>query len=86
MTAICRKVGNSIIVTIPNEITKKLGIRPGDKMHISENKGAIVLVPVKKKLRGEVFLEAYYNKSIDQIGEIETETVDWGAPQGDEIL
>lgn len=85
MTVICRKVGNSVTATIPNEIIKKLGIKPGDEMDISEDKGSIVLVPVKKRLRGELFLEEYYGKSIDQIGEIETEVVDWGKPQGDEV-
>lgn len=87
MSVICRKVGNSITVTIPKEITKEMGIRPGDEMDISINDKAIVFVPLRKKLKGESFLEDYYGKPIDEIGIIikNNPEVDWGNPVGEEI-
>lgn len=85
MPVICRKVGNSVTATIPNEIIKKLGIKPGDKMNISEENGIIILVPLKRKLRGEAFIESYYGKAIEEIEGIETEKVDWGEPKGGEV-
>ena len=84
MSVICRKVGNSIAATIPNEIIKKLGIRPGDSMNVSVMNNTIIFTPVKKKLKGEIFLEEFYGKPISEIGELDTEIVDWGEPQGDE--
>ena len=39
MPIICRKVGNSITATIPNEIIKKLGLKPGDKLGLTAKSG-----------------------------------------------
>ncbi len=85
MAVTCRKVGNSLTATIPNEIIRKLGIKPGDTMDVSTVDNTIVFTPKKKRLRGEVFLEEYYQKSISEIGQLETEIVDWGEPQGEEV-
>ncbi len=84
MSVTCRKVGNSITATIPNEIIKELGIKPGDSMDVSTVNNTIVFIPAKKKLKGEIFLEEFYGKPISEIGGFETEVVDWGEPQGDE--
>ena len=85
MSVICRKVGNSITTTIPQEIVKSLGIQPGDKLNITEDGNSIVIIPAKKRLKGEVFLEEYYQKPLAEIEPLETEIVDWGNPQGEEI-
>lgn len=84
MSVLCRKVGNSIAATIPNDIVKLVGIRPGDSMEISSDGRSITLTPKQKRLRGEIFLEKYFGKPLSEIGQIETETVDWGAPAGEE--
>ena len=84
MSVTCRKVGNSITATIPIEIIKKLGIKPGDSMDVSTVDNTIVFIPIKKKLKGELFLEEYYGKPISEIEAFGTEEVDWGEPQGDE--
>jgi len=85
MAVIVRKVGNSMTTTIPYEIIHKLGIRPGDEVLVSEENGTILLKPIKKKLRGETFLEEYFHKPIEEIGQLDTEIVDWGQPQGEEV-
>ena len=85
MSVICRKVGNSLTATIPQNIVKTVGIKPGDEFEISIDKNRIILTPKKKRLRGEVFLENFYNKPLGQIGKIDTEIVDWGEPVGEEV-
>ena len=42
----------------------------------------------KKKLKGEIFLEAFYGKPIEEIGIIceNNPEVDWGNPIGEEML
>ena len=84
MSVTCRKVGNSITATIPNEIVKKLGIKSGDVLNVTATDDSIIFVPEKKRLRGELFLEEFYGKPISDINNIETEVIDWGEPQGDE--
>lgn len=84
MAVICRKVGNSITATIPGEIVKLLGIIPGDKFEVSTDNKSVTFTPVKKKLRGELFLEQYYEKPLTDIGDFGTELLDWGSPEGDE--
>ena len=84
MSVICRKVGNSITATIPNSIIKQTGIKPGDKLDIFVDGSSIVMVPEKKRLRGEIFLEEYYGKPVGNIQELNTENVDWGEPEGAE--
>ncbi len=87
MSVVCRKVGNSTTVTIPNEIIKQIGIKPGDEMDISTDGASITFIPVKKKLKGEVFLEEYYGKPINEIGIISDNNpeVNLGEPVGEEI-
>lgn len=87
MSVVCRKVGNSTTVTIPNEIIKQIGIQPGDEMDISTDGTSITFVPIRKKLKGEIFLEEYYGKPIEEIGVISDNSpeVDWGKPVGEEI-
>jgi len=85
MLVSCRKVGNSFVATIPNEIINLLNIMAGDELEVSANGKSVIMTPIKKKLKGELFLEQFYQKSIDEIGQIETELADWGEPVGDEI-
>lgn len=87
MSVVCRKVGNSTTVTIPNEIIKQIGVRPGDEMDITTDGKTITFIPIRKKLRGEIFLEEYYGKPIEEIGAIDNNEpeVDWGDPIGEEI-
>ena len=85
MSITCRKVGNSIVTTIPTEIVNKLGLKPGDELDVREESGIIMFSPVQKKLKGELFLEEFYGKPAEEIRNLETETVDWGEPQGEEI-
>lgn len=87
MSVVCRKVGNSTTVTIPNEIIKQIGIKPGDEMDISTDGTSIIFVPIRKKLKGEIFLEEYYGKPIEEIGVISENNpeIDWGKPVGEEI-
>ena len=85
MSILCHKVRNSLSVTIPNEITKRLGIKAGDEINVTEKNGTIILVPIKKRLRDESFLEEYYGKLINEIEMIDSEEIDWGEPKGKEI-
>ncbi len=84
MSVICRKVGNSITTTIPKDIVEALGILPGDLLDIKQKDNSIVIIPNKKRLKGEAFLENYYEKPISEI-HLETEEIDWGEPEGEEV-
>ncbi|MCR5453158.1 MAG: hypothetical protein K6F00_11080 [Lachnospiraceae bacterium] len=41
----------------------------------------------KKKLKGDIFLEEYYGKPIEEIGVIceDNPVINWGKPSGEEI-
>ena len=50
MTAI-RKMGNSQGVLIPKPLLNKMGVKTGDIVDVSIERGKLVIAPRKKKLR-----------------------------------
>ncbi len=52
----------------------------------TDNKSNI-FVPTRKKLKGEIFLEEYYGKPLEDIGTISDNNpeINWGKPVGEEI-
>ena len=50
MTAI-RKMGNSQGVLIPKPLLEEMGIKTGDNVDMSVERGKLVIVPRKRKLR-----------------------------------
>ena len=84
MTVRAREVGNSLVVTIPKESINELNIKEGDLFDVMVNRDNLCFVPKKKKLKGEVFLENYYNKSFDEIEAWGYEDISTGVAIGDE--
>ena len=84
MTVRAREVGNSLVVTIPKESINELNIKKGDLFDVMVNRDNLCFVPKKKKLKGEVFLENYYNKSFDEIEAWGYEDISTGVAIGDE--
>ncbi len=80
-----REAGNSLVVTIPKSIISELRIKKGDLLSISSTSNEIKLIPKKKKLRGELFLEEFYGKPFNEINPWDYEDVSTGIPQGEEI-
>ncbi len=79
-----REAGNSLVVTIPREIITSIGIKKGDVLDVKSDNKSILITPVKKKLKGEIFLEKYYGKKYADIGSWDYEDVETGAPIGEE--
>jgi putative addiction module antidote len=46
MNTVIRKIGNSEGIIIPKEVLENLGLRAGDSVELSEDKGEIRLRPV----------------------------------------
>ena len=48
------KTGNSMVVSLPSEVDKQLGIRPGTEVEvqIDEEEGVIVIRPMRKTPAG----------------------------------
>ena len=84
MDVAIRKVGNSAVVTIPQDIINQLNVKIGDSVEMSVENKIAYLKPKRKRLRGELFLEDFYGKSYDKIGMIDTEDIDTGEPVGEE--
>ncbi len=80
-----REAGNSLVVTIPKDIISELHIKKGDVFSINASPNEIKLVPKRKKLRGEAFLEEYFGKPFNAIEPWDYEDVPTGIPQGEEI-
>ena len=85
MDIILREVGNSLTTTIPHDIVKSLNVKKGDILNVVVEDNRIIMTPKKKRLRGERFLEEYYNKPIDEIGAWDVEHIDTGVPMGEEV-
>ena len=80
MTATINRWGNSSAVRIPRQILSKANFEEGaDVEIISLKEGEIILRAIRKrKTLQEIFVEAN--------GEFfQTEELDWGSPQGDEV-
>ncbi len=84
METTIRKVGNSMVITLPHQLCAAKNLESGDRISIEEKGDMIVLSPIKKKLKGEAFLEEYYGKPIEEIyiSGWDTEVVDFGPPVG----
>lgn len=57
--------------TIPIKIARKVGVKSGEKVNVSEDNGRIIIAPVKNllaELAGSLFLpKAWKGKDIDSI-------------------
>ncbi len=80
-----REAGNSLVVTIPKDIISEFRIKKGDIFSINASSNEIKLIPKKKKLRGEIFLEEYFGKPFSEIEPWDYEDISTGDPQGEEI-
>lgn len=83
---VVKKWGNSQGIRISKEILSSACISEGDtlQLYIDNTTGSIILKKPQKKLKMEERLELFYGKPIDKILSIETQEVEWGAPQGKE--
>lgn len=84
ITTSLRNVGNSLVITIPQKILQEASLKKGDIVELSFNNGDIIMSPQKKKLKGEVYLESYYGKPINEIEAWDYENIDTGSPIGEE--
>lgn len=85
MTVSAREVGNSLVVTIPKESIRQLNIKKGDLFDVTVKENNLCFIPEKTKLKGESFLEDYFNKPFDEIKGWDYEDVGTGEPMGDEV-
>ena len=82
MTTTINRWGNSSAIRIPRHILTKANFEVGTDVEITSPKeGEIVLRAVRKrKTLQQIFAEANYDGEF-----IQSEEIDWGAPQGEEI-
>lgn len=80
-----RNVGNSVTATIPKAILEQMGMKAGDTVEFQVLNDYVTMRQKKKKLKGEIYLEKLFGKSMDEIEEFDTEMMDMGAPVGEEI-
>lgn len=84
MEVILRKVGNSLVVTIPQTMVDSMNIKKGDVLNLECDKQEIIITPKKKRLKGELYLESLYGKPFEEIEPWEYEVVSTGEPVGEE--
>lgn len=84
---VVKKWGNSQGVRIPKEVLDSIAVSEGDTMQlcIDNDTHSIILRRESKRLKLKERLELFYGKPIDEIPPMETQEVEWGAPQGEEI-
>lgn len=82
--AILTRWGNSQGIRIPKNVSEMLGIEINEKIELIVKENSIVIKKAKTYKNLKERLEAFYNKPIDEI-RLESEEVDWGGPEGDEI-
>ena len=82
-----KKWGNSQGIRLSKEVINRTGLNENDNVEISVDNGTITIKKVNKpKYRNlKERLEAFYNKPIDDIYIENTQEVDIGAPEGEEI-
>ncbi len=85
MIVSAREVGNSLVVTIPKDTIKELSISKGDCFEVNVKNNELCFIPQKKRLKGEIFLEEYYNKPFNEIEPWECEDISTGEAVGEEI-
>ena len=80
MTTTIRKWGNSAAVRIPRHILAQADLCEGtDITIISTQKGEITLRAIRKRKSAKELFEGY------DVDYFQTEELDWGVPQGDEV-
>ena len=85
-----RNVGNSTVVTIPNSVLESSSTNVGDVVEVKNfGKECFLISPrkAKKKLRGELIMEQFYGKPIEEIGIVNEAEEVWKdkKPVGEEV-
>ena len=84
-TAAIQKWGNSQGIRIPKKYLNILHIEENETVELSIINDAILIQKRKKFNNLAERLEAFYGKPIDDIYIENTNEVDWGEPEGEEI-
>ena len=80
-----RKWGNSQAIRIPKNYLDSLGIKENEPVLLSLEDVSIVIKKSRKFNSLKERLEAFYGKTIDDIFIENTQEIDWGAPEGEEV-
>lgn len=80
-----RKWGNSQAIRIPKNYLDSLGIKENEPVLLSLEDESIVIKKSRKFNSLKERLEAFYGKTIDNIFIENTQEIDWGAPEGEEV-
>ena len=87
MYATIQKWGNSQGLRIPKALLDAIGLRENDRVELVQLENGIRIQkaaqPQHRSL--EERLTAFYGKPIEEIKTIDSEEVDWGKPEGQEI-
>lgn len=87
MYATIQKWGNSQGLRIPKTLLDAIGLRENDRVELVQQEDGIriqkAVQPQHRTL--EERLTAFYGKPVEEIETIETEEIDWGKPEGQEI-
>jgi len=86
MYATIQKWGNSHGLRIPKTLLDALSIRENDRVELIQTGDGIT---IKKAVAAphrtlEERLTAFYGKSLEEIGRIQSEEIDWGKAEGSE--
>jgi antitoxin MazE len=87
MYATVQKWGNSNALRIPKALLEALSIRENDRVELTQSGDTIT---IKKAVTTphktlEERLTAFYGKPVAEIDRIQSEEVDWGQPEGEEV-
>jgi antitoxin MazE len=80
-----RKWGNSQAIRIPKNYLDSLGIKENEPVLLSLEDESIVIKKSRKFNSLKERLETFYGKTIDDIFIENTQEIDWGAPEGEEV-
>jgi antitoxin MazE len=79
------KWGNSSAIRLPKAVMDELGLKQGQKLHLTVKDGKGILEPVPE--RPKKITLAWIISEMKRLGpENEPELVDWGPDVGDEII
>lgn len=82
---VVRRWGNSHGIRIPKDYMEMLHINENESVEMSIENSAITIRKCRKFNNLKERLEAFYGKPIDDIFIENTQEIDWGAPEGDEV-
>ena len=87
MYATIQKWGNSQGLRLPKALLDSIGLRENDRVElIEEGDGIRIQKAAQPQHRTlEERLTAFYGKPLDEIGLIESEEIDWGRTEGNEV-